>query len=167
MRDYIRTNPNKDLRKKASPIKNLNPLEFNRVLDMVQLMYKSQGIGLAAPQIGWSVRLFVISKALVPPKVLASHKNFKDGLIFINPKIQPHGDLIELDEGCLSIPGIVGAVDRPEKVIVEAEDLKGKSFKMELDHLAARCVLHEYDHLDGILFVDKAKKLYKADQSTI
>lgn len=160
MRDYIRTNPDKSLRNKANPIKTLNPLEFNRVLDMIQLMYKSQGIGLAAPQIGWPVRLFVISKELIP------QTQQSDG-IFINPKIQPYGQLTELDEGCLSLPGIVGAVDRPEKVIVEAEDLKGRSFKMELDDLAARCVLHEYDHLDGVLFIDKAKKLYKANQSTI
>lgn len=151
MKDHILVNPNKLLRRQANPIR-CTPLDLIRATNMFKLMYKSNGIGLAAPQIGWNVRLFIVD---VPQE--------KSGqLVFINPKILDYtGNLVEMTEGCLSIPNQLGVVDRHESVHIEAADLRGKKFRLNASGLTARCILHEYDHLDGILFIDKAKKLYK------
>ena len=119
---------------------------------MKELMYENDGIGLAAAQIGWPFRVFVMNVA----------QQTKDELVFIDPKIVDiGGDIVEFPEGCLSLPGFFGPVDRHQKVTVEAYDLDGKTFRIEDEALAARCMLHEIDHLDGILFIDKAKKIYK------
>lgn len=152
MSDRILTSPNELLRRQAKPIR-CNPMDMIRATNMFKLMYKSNGIGLAAPQIGWNARLFVID--------IKSEDSGR--LVFVNPTILDRsGAIVEMTEGCLSVPGKLGTVDRHERVYVEAHDLNGKKFRIDAQGLTARCILHEYDHLDGILFIDKAKKLYKA-----
>jgi len=118
-------------------------------------MYKADGIGLAAPQVGWNARVFVMNVDL--------DRNPENEIVFINPEIiEESGDLVEFEEGCLSFPGITGAVDRHLKAVVQAQNMEGDLFTLTDASLAARCMLHEIDHLEGILFIDKAKKLYKS-----
>ncbi len=134
--------PNPVLRKVADEIKISKKTDFT-INEMMRIMRKAHGIGLAAPQVGLSQRLIVIAPPEYKPTAL------------INPKIiKAEGEQIG-QEGCLSIPGLYGDVKRFEYVEVEAIDRKGRELIFELDGLAARVVQHEIDHLDGILFIDK------------
>ncbi|MEO8042844.1 MAG: peptide deformylase [Acidobacteriota bacterium] len=136
------------------------------VSDMFETMYEAGGVGLAAPQVFDSRRLFVMD---VPDEGGASNR-----LTFINPEIiTVEGEQIG-EEGCLSFPGVFQTVQRQMRVIVQAQDVNGKKFELELKDLAARCVLHETDHCDGIVFLDRmsslkrqlAKRKIKALQKT-
>jgi peptide deformylase len=145
--------------------------EFNddlaRVVgDMFETMYEAGGVGLAAPQVFDSRRLFVMD---VPDEEGKSNK-----LTFINPEvIRVEGEQVG-EEGCLSFPGVFQSVQREMRVIVKAQDVKGETFELDLKDLAARCVLHETDHCDGIVFLDRmsalkrqlAKRKIKALQKT-
>jgi len=134
--------PNPVLRKVADEIKISKKTDF-MINEMMRIMRKAHGIGLAAPQVGLSQRLIVIAPPDYKPTAL------------INPKIiKAEGEQIG-QEGCLSIPGLYGDVKRFEYVEVEAMDRKGRELIFELDGLAARVVQHEIDHLDGVLFIDK------------
>lgn len=114
--------------------------------DMFETMYAGGGVGLAAPQVGLSQRFFVMD---VP------HEGEPNKLAFMNPEvIHVEGEQVG-DEGCLSFPGLYQAVKRDMRVIVRAQDVKGNDIEMDLDGLAARCVLHETDHCDGIVFLDR------------
>ena len=119
----------------------------NTIDDMFETMYAAGGIGLAAPQVGLSQRFFVMD---VP------HENGEPNkLTFVNPQIvHVEGEQVG-DEGCLSFPGLYQTVKRDMRVIVRARDVAGQDFEMDLDGLAARCVLHETDHCDGIVFLDR------------
>jgi peptide deformylase len=113
--------------------------------DMFETTYASQGVGLAAPQVGVSKRMTVID--------LSMGKVPKDKLVLVNPEvIFQEGKLYE-EEGCLSFPEIREKVVRAAKVRVRAQDLHGKWFEMDGDDLLARCMQHEIDHLDGMLFI--------------
>ncbi len=117
------------------------------VTEMFETMNDAGGVGLAAPQVGISKRFFVMD---VPDEEGRSNR-----LAFINPEIvSVEGEQIG-DEGCLSFPGLYQVVQREMRVIVRAQDLKGEQFEMDLEKLAARCVLHETDHCDGIVFLDR------------
>ena len=119
--------------------------------DMFETMYDAGGVGLAAPQIGLPQRLFVMD---VPDE-----NGLSDKLAFINPEIiRVEGEQIG-DEGCLSFPGLYQAVKREMRVIVQAQDVHGERFEKDLTDLAARCVLHETDHCDGIVFLDRMTPL--------
>ncbi len=118
--------------------------------DMFETMNKAGGVGLAAPQVGISKRFFVMDV----PKEGESNK-----LVFINPEIVTVEGEQTGDEGCLSFPGLYQVVQREMRVIVRARDVKGEAFEMDLDNLAARCVLHETDHCDGIVFLDRMTTL--------
>jgi peptide deformylase len=121
------------------------------VENMFETMYDARGVGLAAPQVGVSKRLFVMD---VPVEDGESQKK-----IFINPEIvHIEGEQIG-EEGCLSFPGIYQTVTREMRVVVRAQDVKGERFELDLDRLAARCVLHETDHCDGIVFLDRMTPL--------
>ena len=134
--------PNPVLRTVADEIKISKKTDFT-INEMMRIMRKAHGIGLAAPQVGLSQRLIVIAPPDYKPTAL------------INPKIvKAEGEQIG-QEGCLSIPGLYGDVKRFEYVEVEAMDRKGRELIFELDGLAARVVQHEIDHLDGVLFIDK------------
>ncbi len=142
----IREEGDEILRKRAKEVDVINDKLIMLVKDMAETMYDAEGIGLAAPQVGILKRVVVI--------------DIGEGLIeLINPKIVSRsGEQSEM-EGCLSVPEIVGRVKRPLKVVVEARNLKGKEIVVEGEGLLARALSHEIDHLDGILFIDKAVEL--------
>jgi peptide deformylase len=121
---------------------NLN----NIISDMFETMYKNEGIGLAAPQVGIHKRICVID--------IEGNKDPKDQIVLINPTIIQKCGETGIDEGCLSVPGLRAHVDRALKVKVSALNLKGEEFTIEAEDLLAICIQHELDHLDGKLFID-------------
>ena len=154
------------LKKKALPIsvesKNLEILINN----MWETMYAAQGIGLAAPQVGESIRLFVVDTYPFSDNedLSMEERNFLRGFkkVFINPEIvEETGKEIFYREGCLSIPGIREDVKRKDSIIIKFQDLNGKSIKDSFTGIAARVIQHEYDHIEGILFTDKLSYLKK------
>jgi len=112
---------------------------------MLEAMSEANGVGLAAPQVALGLRLFVASEtgAVV------------DGMAFINPEIEPFGPVVEMEEGCLSLPGMRADIRRPERVRVKWTDLDGNRCEGEFDGLMARIIQHEYDHLEGVLFFER------------
>lgn len=138
------------LTKKAKLVEKFNdPLLEQLVEDMFETMYQAPGVGLAAPQVGISKRVLVADCG----------EEYGGPYVLINPKIiHSEGTQVGI-EGCLSFPNLYGDVERAYKVIVKAQNLKGKWFKIEAEKLLSRCFQHEIDHLDGILFVDKATNL--------
>ena len=154
------------LKKVATDISPQYPNLDELIGNMWDTMYAAKGVGLAAPQIGLSVRLFVIDATPflddenMDDFELNSIKNFKK--VFINPKIiEENGNLWEFNEGCLSIPEIREDVSRRSKIVIEYFDENFQSNKLELNGLAARVVQHEYDHIEGILFIDHISSLKK------
>ena len=141
------------LRKVAKPVEKFDQNLEKLVLDMVETMRLNDGIGLAAPQVNVSKRLFVIDKKLINEEWEAE--------AYINPKILKADGSNILEEGCLSIPNIRADVDRPFKIEVEYQTLKGEKVREEMDDLLARVFQHEFDHLEGVLFVDKISILKK------
>ncbi len=133
------------LRKKTREVKEINEKIKIIVEDMIETMYIEKGVGLAAPQVGILKRIFVID--------IYDETGVK---VFINSKITKTSGEVEGEEGCLSIPGKIGKVMRPEKITVTALNLEGEEFTMEAEGLLARAICHESDHLDGILYIDKA-----------
>lgn len=133
------------LEKPTKPISNFDDELSELAEDMFATMYAAQGIGLAAPQIGKSIRMTVVD--------VTSGKNPEAKIVLINPQIiHGEGEKRE-EEGCLSIPGFRGYVVRPQFVTVRAQDLKGEFFEIRGEDLLARAFCHEIDHLDGILFL--------------
>ena len=139
----IRTNGDDILRKKSKVVDEINKRVLLLIKDMKETMYNSSGIGLAAPQVGILKRIVVI--------------DIGDGPIaLINPQIvEMQGSQLG-SEGCLSIPGVQKNVDRPQKVQVKALSETGEELVVDGEDLLARALCHEIDHLDGILFIDKA-----------
>ena len=113
---------------------------------MIETMYAAEGVGLAAPQVGHSIRLFVAD-----PR----NREEPDPVVFVNPRLELGGDLELFEEGCLSIPEIKVTVRRPGIARITATDLEGESFTLESDGFAARVWQHEVDHLDGKLIIDR------------
>ena len=154
------------LKKLANDITPKYPNLSELISNMWETMYAAKGVGLAAPQIGLSIRLFVIDATPffddenMDDFELNSIKNFKK--VFINPKItRQNGSLWEFNEGCLSIPEIREDVSRRSKIIIEYFDENFQFHRLELSGLAARVVQHEYDHIEGILFTDHISSLKK------
>lgn len=117
------------------------------VANMFETMKDAGGVGLAAPQVGISKRFFVMD--------VADEEGKSNPLAFVNPEIiSVEGEQVG-DEGCLSFPGLFQTIKRDMRVIVRAQDIKGELFEADLTDLAARCVLHETDHCDGIVFLDR------------
>jgi peptide deformylase len=139
----IRKSGDEVLRKIARKVEAIDDRTLTLLDDMYETMKKSEGVGLAAPQVGILRRIVVI--------------DIGEGLIeLINPVIvYESGEQLE-EEGCLSVPGIRGTVKRPAKVIVRAMNRKGETFEMTGTELLAIAFSHEIDHLNGILFIDKA-----------
>ena len=138
---------NKILRQKSKEIPQFDQKLAELIKEMRKTMEDNNGIGLAAIQVG------------IPQRVIVCEVNNKF-YSFINPvlvKSSPATSIME--EGCLSLPGIFGEVERPEKVTIRAMNLKGKMRKIKAFGLLARVIQHEMDHLDGILFIDKAKNI--------
>ena len=154
------------LKKVAIDISPQHPNLNELISNMWDTMYAAKGVGLAAPQIGLSIRLFVIDATPflddenMNDFELNSIKNFKK--VFINPKIiEENGNHWDFNEGCLSIPEIREDVSRRSKIVIEYFDENFQPNKLELSGLAARVVQHEYDHIEGILFIDHISSLKK------
>lgn len=144
----IRLEGDEVLRKKSKVVDKIDAKILTLIKDMGETMYKADGVGLAAPQVGILKRIFVI--------------DVYDGeglRVFINPEILETKGVQDGEEGCLSIPGISEDVKRPNYVKVKALNEKGEEFILEAEELLARAVCHENDHLDGILFIDHVNKL--------
>lgn len=142
--------PNPILNKKTALVKSFDQGLADLVSEMIETCRHANGIGLAAPQIGKSIRVCIINLEHLglPPFAL------------VNPKIVKRTwKKIVMEEGCLSIPGVFGTVKRPVKVTVEAQNLKGEKNNFVADGLLSRVIQHEIDHLDGILFTSKIIKL--------
>jgi peptide deformylase len=155
------------LKKKALDIKKEEVDLPKLIEDMFETMYEAHGVGLAAPQIGLGYRLFVIDGEPLDEENL---KGFKK--VFINPVIlEEEGEDWGFEEGCLSIPGIRAEVMRASKLTIEYYDENWKKHKEKFDGLGARIIQHEYDHIEGVLFVDHLsaikKRLIKAKLSNI
>lgn len=144
------------LRKKGEPVTQITPEIRELVSNMEETMFAHDGIGLAAPQVHRSLALFITSV----PIQLEHDEKWHPGetRIFINPKILGYSDEEWLrGEGCLSIPGIYATVSRPLHIKVEAMDLDGKVFVEEFSGLEARAIMHENDHINGTLFIDRVR----------
>lgn len=147
------------LRKVAKDITAEYPNLKELIGNMFETMYNADGIGLAAPQIGLDIRLFVIDlDPLAEDK--PEYAGFKK--VFINPRIiESTGEIVKLEEGCLSIPGINENVEREEKIRIQYVDENFVAHDEEYDKFFARCIQHEYDHIEGILFIDKISGIRK------
>ena len=143
--------PSKEVHKVSQKVKNL-------VQDMLDTMYAQNGVGLAAPQIGENVRIFVID--------VSTGNEPLNPMVFINPKIIKKSGACISHEGCLSFPEAYTDVKRYEYVMVKALDTNGRSFVMEAKDgtLLARAIQHEFDHLDGILFIDHCINRFEAEE---
>ena len=140
--------PHPALRWKSVPITQITPEHHDIVREMFELMYASEGIGLAANQVGLPYRIFILN--------LTGKREEKDQEhVFINPEIVKRKGTQEAEEGCLSFPKMYGQVRRADEIVVEAFDLSGQGFELSVDDLASRAIQHETDHLDGVLFTDK------------
>ena len=161
----IKTYPAPVLKKVALPVTEFNEELKKLCIDMLYTMYKAPGIGLAAPQVGHSIRLFVmdidydreeITKA--DDSVEYNLSNFNP-MIFINPIIKdPKGETI-YEEGCLSVPGIYEEVKRFETITVDYQDVDGNHHSINADELLSICIQHENDHLEGIVFLERLSML--------
>lgn len=118
--------------------------------EMERLMAGERGLGLAAPQAGENVRVFILDSSSLD---ISGHR------VFVNPAIEPYGPVCRIEEGCLSIPGLYEEVRRPSNCRLSAMDERGIRFELDLGGMAARAAQHENDHLDGILFVDRLGSL--------
>lgn len=123
------------------------------VEQMFDLMYASRGIGLAANQVALPYRLFVINPT-------GDREEKDQEMVFINPQITRRNGSEEDEEGCLSLPEIYGPVTRATRIVVDAFDLAGQQFEVDLEDLDARVVQHEYDHIEGVMFTDRVAPAY-------
>jgi peptide deformylase len=149
----VRVIGDKSLRKVAEPVEEITPEIKQIVSDMKETMYARDGIGLAAPQIGIGKRIFVVDIQWY------KEGNSQKPIVCINPEFIEFIGEDTAEEGCLSLPGIFEKVTRAEQVVMEALNEKNEKFKLEADGMFARALQHEYDHLEGILFVDKVPKM--------
>jgi len=132
------------LRQKAQPVKNIGPEYLKISEELIDALHAQKGIGLAGPQVGLMERIFAVHVEDDIPR------------IFINPSIiETSQETEKYEEGCLSIPGIYSDVVRPSTVKIQAWNEKGRPFTVEASGIIARVILHEYDHLEGVLFIDR------------
>jgi peptide deformylase len=147
----ILTYPDPVLKRPSRPVTgNLRDLE-KLVKDMFETMYNAPGVGLAAPQVGRNIRLFVVD--------VSSHQEEAQPMVFVNPELlQGEGELI-WEEGCLSVPEMMVEVPRMERVRMAGQDLSGRRFEVEARGLLAIALQHELDHLDGRLIIDRVSSI--------
>lgn len=145
----------KVLRRKASKVSVVDDSIRKFIDDMIEAMQQSNGVGLAAPQVGVSLRIIVLQMPGEQP------------LAIINPEIMESSGVQVVTEGCLSIPGYYGELNRPTHIVVKGKDLRGKVIKVKADGLLAQALEHEIDHLNGRLYIDHIEdknKLYKVSK---
>jgi peptide deformylase len=132
------------LRQKAEPVKPIGEEYRQIAAEMIDALHEGKGVGLAGPQVGLMKRIFVVHVDRDVPRV------------FINPTItMTSQEQIKYEEGCLSIPGVYADVVRPESIQVQAWNERGRPFTLDAGGILARVILHEYDHLEGTLFIDR------------
>ena len=136
--------PDTRLRTKAKPVLDFGKALQTQIDNMFETMYAAPGIGLAATQVNFHQQLFVLDVS----------ENKDQPLVFINPEILELRGVEEMEEGCLSFPGVYAKVERADALTIKALDRDGKPFEMDADELLAVCIQHELDHLKGKLFVD-------------
>lgn len=147
----VRKYPDDVLKQKATEA-GLEDKGLQRLIDdMIETMYASAGIGLAAPQVGVSKRIIVID--------IGSTDEQSNLLVLINPEIVVAEDLVESEEGCLSVPQYIAHIKRAERVVVKGLDREGNTVEIKADGLLARALQHEIDHLDGVLIIDRISAL--------
>ena len=141
------------LNKMCHPVTKFDQKLWELLDDLKETLAKANGLGLAAPQVGIVRRMFVAEPE--PGEVY----------FFVNTKITAREGQQESEEGCLSLPGYVGLVDRPEKITIEGLDRDGNHQKYDFEGFSAIVMCHEYDHLDGILYKDRAKEMYEVTEN--
>src|SRR3989339_425185 len=158
----IITEPNKILRRvgdKLTPADLATPKMKKFIVDLTETMYVEDGVGIASPQVGNSIQLCIIAKNFTPNK--------KRDLVLVNPVWKKTTLKTSWDtEGCLSVPGIYGEVKRYVEINVTALDENGKPIQFKAKNFFCRIIQHEVDHLNGILFIDKARNLQEIDKKT-
>jgi peptide deformylase len=154
----IITIPALSLRKKSIPIDKITPEIQELSRKMVDVLHSKPGLGLAAPQVGYNIRLIIIeSRETRDEEGNILYENIPL-MTLVNPVITHFSkDRVVLDEGCFSVPDQYGPIERPVKIRAEALDINGNKVKINTKGLLARVIQHEIDHLDGILFVDRLK----------
>lgn len=144
-----------DLRKKALPVDEITDEIRTLTNNMIETMVANQGCGLAATQVGVMLRLFVSNIDHEDDEGIV---HYGEPCVYINPILSnPSAIFVERGEGCLSIPKLYAPVERPLSITIEAMDLTGKKFKRETTRFLARNIMHENDHLNGVLFIDRIK----------
>ncbi len=138
--------PDPRLREKAKPVETITDELRQLTEDMAETMYDAPGVGLAAPQIGESHRIFVVD--------IASDDEPSDLRVFVNPEITKREGKQSFNEGCLSFPDINEDIERAEKITVHALDVDANPFELTADGLFAVAIQHEFDHLEGVLMID-------------
>jgi peptide deformylase len=141
------------LHQPAAPVEAVTPEIQSLIDDMIQTMYTAPGIGLAAPQVGVGVRIFVCD--------ISVGRNPADLLTLVNPVFVERDGMQLEEEGCLSVPGFNATVARPARAVLKGLNREGEEHTVEATGLLARCFQHEMDHLDGTLFVDRLRGLQK------
>lgn len=144
--------PDPILREKAVEVTKFNERLSKLLDDMAETMYDAHGVGLAAPQVGISKRVMVVDVG-------------EELIEMVNPEIiEKSGEQIEPPEGCLSIPGLLGYVKRANTIRVKGQDRNGNLIEIEAEGFLARAFQHEIDHLDGVLFIDIADKVFRPEE---
>lgn len=139
--------PHPTLRRRSRDLRRVDA-ELKRIAaKMFDLMYEAKGIGLAANQVGLPLRMFVMN--------LEGKRGEGEELVLLNPVLSKPKGNATMEEGCLSLPGVFQDVARPKQITLDAYDLSGKQIQGSLDGMMSRCVQHEVDHLDGVLFIDR------------
>ncbi len=148
---------NETLASVAEPVENIDGSIASLIDEMFKIMYKEKGIGLAGPQVDFGKRIFVVDTGETKSQKFA----------IINPVIKERSDKLEpYEEGCLSVPGINADVIRPESILLGGYTREGKEVEIEANGLLARVFQHEYDHLEGILFIDRIEKYIRDEMKT-
>lgn len=145
--------PEKILQEKTSKVTGLDSSVHKLIDDMIETMYAAPGIGLAANQVGINKQVAVID--------ISGPDEKSDLIVLINPEITHLSDVIEIEEGCLSVPGYTTIVQRAKKVNVKCLDRDGKEISIEADDLLSRALQHEIDHLNGMLIIDRIGRIKK------
>jgi peptide deformylase len=158
----ILTFPNPKLRELSKPVKHVTAELVEYSQSMIETMYESRGVGLAAPQVGRLERMIVIDTRPHDEEgkpteegMTELEKGFQYPMVLINPEIKVKTGKTIYGEGCLSVPGFVENVERAEYVEAECLNVKGEKITIKTDGLLAICIQHEIDHLDGKLFIDR------------
>jgi len=142
------------LREKSKPVEAITGEVKQLIADMMDTLKAANGLGLAAVQVGVLLRVFIVDLSAID--ITAETQ------VFINPEILATAGSMEYEEGCLSFPGLYQRLTRPERVKIRAMDENGDAFEREYSGISARAILHEFDHLEGVLFIDHFSALSRA-----